>query len=206
MAEEYPYMVSNNKIGPIFTKIKTAAKPPKFTNEFLKKLGFSSSNDRAVIPLLKRLGFLNGEGAPTEFYDDLKDNKTHSDVIGQQIKELYRDIFSINTDIQGADDGEIKGAISRVTGKDEKAVNRYFATFKALCAIAKFDGVIRKKDEGAQEKEKSNGGETKPELKGDARLQKPSQFHYNIQIHLPATTEISVYNAIFKSLKDNLSL
>ena len=30
------------------------------------------------------------------------------------------------------------------------------------------------------------------------------QFHYNIQIHLPATTDISVYNAIFKSLKDNL--
>lgn len=31
-----------------------------------------------------------------------------------------------------------------------------------------------------------------------------TEFHYNIQIHLPATTDISVYNAIFKSIKDNL--
>lgn len=29
-------------------------------------------------------------------------------------------------------------------------------------------------------------------------------FHYNIQIHLPATTDISVYNAIFKSIRENL--
>jgi hypothetical protein len=29
-------------------------------------------------------------------------------------------------------------------------------------------------------------------------------FHYNIQIHLPTTTDITVYNAIFKSLKEHL--
>ena len=33
-----------------------------------------------------------------------------------------------------------------------------------------------------------------------------TQFHYNIQIHLPATNDISVYNAIFKSLKENLMM
>ena len=29
-------------------------------------------------------------------------------------------------------------------------------------------------------------------------------LHYNIQIHLPATKDVEVYNAIFKSLKDHL--
>jgi hypothetical protein len=29
-------------------------------------------------------------------------------------------------------------------------------------------------------------------------------FHYNIQIHLPATKDVEVYNAIFKSLKEHL--
>lgn len=29
-------------------------------------------------------------------------------------------------------------------------------------------------------------------------------LHYNIQIHLPATKDIEVYNAIFKSLKEHL--
>ena len=29
-------------------------------------------------------------------------------------------------------------------------------------------------------------------------------LHYDIQIHLPTTTDIAVYNAIFKSLKEHL--
>jgi hypothetical protein len=29
-------------------------------------------------------------------------------------------------------------------------------------------------------------------------------LHYNIQIHLPATKDVEVYNSIFKSLKDHL--
>jgi hypothetical protein len=70
MATEFPYMVSNNKIGPILEKIRTAAKPSKFTNEFLKHVGFTSSNDRAIIPLLKKLGFLSDDGVPTEYLDN----------------------------------------------------------------------------------------------------------------------------------------
>ena len=29
-------------------------------------------------------------------------------------------------------------------------------------------------------------------------------LHYNIQIHLPATKDVEVYNAIFKSVKEHL--
>ena len=38
------------------------------------------------------------------------------------------------------------------------------------------------------------------------RTHRRSDFHYNIQIHLPVTTDITVYNAIFKSLKENLGI
>ena len=31
-----------------------------------------------------------------------------------------------------------------------------------------------------------------------------SGLHYNIQIHLPATKDVEVYNSIFKSLKEHL--
>ena len=35
-------------------------------------------------------------------------------------------------------------------------------------------------------------------------LPNPPSLHYNIQIHLPATKDLEVYNAIFKSLKEHL--
>lgn len=207
MADDYPYMVSNNKIKPIIEAIHNAAKPPKFSHEFLKQIGFSSSNDRAVIPLFKRLGFLTDSGTPTTYYDDLKDTTKRWSALAARIKDLYSDLYAINTKIHGATEDEVKGAMSRVTGKDAKAVVRYYATFKTLCDLAKFDSTPkaatnhRQEDDLDKEDKPTNVSTDTPAIAGG----QPG-FHYNIQIHLPATTDISVYNAIFKSLKENLNI
>jgi hypothetical protein len=206
-------MLSNNKISLILESIKQAAKPEKFTHEFLKQLGYNSSNDRAIIPLFKRLGFLTEEGTPTDFYNELKDNTQHAHILGNRIKFLYSELFTINEKINTADDETIKGAISRVTGKDSSTVNRYFSTFKTLVDLAKFDSekitqqIIKKeeipKNEKIDKQEKFEKITTDEDRKSKTNLSAP-EFHYNIQIHLPATSDISIYNAIFKSLKENI--
>lgn len=193
---DYPYMMSNNKIQPIISKIQQAARPAKFTLDFLRTLGFTSTNDRAFIPLAKKLGFLMEDGTPTPLYDQLKDSTLTAKVLATQIRVLYADLFAINTELQRAPENEIKGAISRVTGKDEEGVVRIYNTFKALCSIADFSENISHSP--APEKVEEPAPAAIP------LSTKKNEFHYNIQIHLPATTDISVYNAIFKSLKDNL--
>lgn len=195
---DYPYMMSNNKITPILEKIQQAARPQKFTNEVLRSLGFTSTNDRAFIPLAKKLGFLSDDGTPTPLYDQLKDKTTSRQIFATQIKSLYSELFAINVEIHKASENEIKGAISRVTGKDENGVNRVYNTFKALCNNADFENatIIEQPPQDGTPEVNAKTETTIPLLS--------SQFHYNIQIHLPATTDISVYNAIFKSLKDNL--
>ena len=54
---DYPYMMANNKIAQIIGSIQTAAKPPKFTVEFLKQLGCSSSilNSLQSIPTYTKI-------------------------------------------------------------------------------------------------------------------------------------------------------
>lgn len=196
---DYPYMISNNKIEPIITKIQQAARPAKFTQEVLKNLGFTSTNDRAFIPLFKKLGFLLEDGTPSALYDQLKDATSTKTILGVQIKELYSELYAINTEIHKASEAEVKGAISRVTGKDAEGVGRIYNTFKALCKIASFSA---ERPIAAVADEVEKQPTTVVEFAGtQPRL---SEFHYNIQIHLPATNDISVYNAIFKSLKDNL--
>ena len=196
---DYPYMISNNKIAPIIQKIQQAARPAKFTQEVLKNLGFTSTNDRAFIPLLKKLGYLMDDGTPSTLYDQLKDATSTSTVLGVQMKMLYSDLYAINTEIHKASEAEIKGAISRVTGKDADGVGRIYNTFKALCNIATFD-VVQTPSITEEKEETSQVPETTPTVV----IPRQNEFHYNIQIHLPATNDISVYNAIFKSLKDNL--
>ena len=159
-----------------------------------------------MIPLFKRLGFLSENGAPTNYYDDLKDTTKREVALGSRIRELYSELYAINTQIHETDEDNIKGAISRVTGKDANSVTRYFATFKTLCSIANFETSLpAAAQDNMQEEETTNND---PQNGNEGVVQAPVQnqagFHYNIQIHLPATTDISVYNVIFKSLKENL--
>lgn len=196
---DYPYMLSNNKIAPIISKIQQAARPAKFTIEVLRNLGFTSTNDRAFIPLLKKLGFLMDDGTPSALYDQLKDTTCTGTILGVQMKSLYADLYAINTEIHKASEAEIKGAISRVTGKDADGVGRIYNTFKALCNIASFD---TQETISIPEENKDATPTTVTEM--PVTTPRANEFHYNIQIHLPATNDISVYNAIFKSLKDNL--
>ncbi len=199
---DYPYMISNNKISQIITKIQQAARPQKFTLEFLRSIGFTSTNDRAFIPLAKKLGFLMEDGTPTSLYDQLKDSTCTATILALQIKNLYSELFAINTEIQKSSEADIKGAISRVTGKDADGVTRIYNTFKALCGIADFTTATTNQDVYNAEVIENETISTST-FKDTALT---SQFHYNIQIHLPATNDISVYNAIFKSLKENLMM
>ncbi len=205
MTDSYPYMVANGKISQILDKLRKAAEPSKFTHSFLTQLGFASTNDRAIIPLLKKLQFLTDDSTPTAKYKDLRDPTRFRNVLGEQIKELYSDIYAINTKIHEANEDEIKGAISRVTGKDETSVTRFYTTYKTLTDIAEFDEPTTPLIQVVEPKLETHEPEKrKSEVKMPTHTIGSPDFHYNIQIHLPATTDIAVYNAIFKSIKENL--
>lgn len=195
---DYPYMLSNNKIKPIIEQLQKAERPQRFTQAFLSQMGFTSTNDRAFIPLFKKLGFLGESGTPTSLYDSLKDRTTSKKALAKQIRELYAELFAINTEIYNASPDDIKGAISRTSGKDEEGVNRAYNTFKALCSEADFS-----LDLTPNEANNSESLITESSHNTSVPI-KSNEFHYNIQIHLPATNDISVFNAIFKSLKENL--
>jgi hypothetical protein len=208
VAESYPYIISNNKIEPILAKIRSAAKPERFsTREALIKWGFPASNDRAMVGVLKSLGFLNDNGNPTEYYDRLRDPTDWQYVLGERMRDLYSELYAIDTAIHNASESEIKGAISRVTGQDDESVKRYYATFKTLASLAKFDPKPNKAPEPAKKPD-----EPPPRVNPAVRLStdRPKHegpdFHYNIQIHLPITTDITVYNAIFRSLREQLGI
>jgi hypothetical protein len=89
------YMTSVKNLPAIMTKIIEGTAPPKFTNAHLKGLGFKSSNDLGVIPLLKDLKFLTADGVPTSRYHDYRDPSKSKAVMAAALKEAYEDLFHI---------------------------------------------------------------------------------------------------------------
>ncbi|HEY9094653.1 MAG TPA: DUF5343 domain-containing protein [Hydrogenophaga sp.] len=208
MATDIPYLVSSKRLDELFSQIQSAAVPDRFTFEFLKKLGFSSSNDRALPSLLKKLGFLDASGIPTQRYRTFRSKSEAPFVLAEGIRELYSDLFSINENIHKESREKIKGAIARVSEAEDRYVNLMTNTFITLCSFANFS---------TKDQTTPNNPITTPpipEIQGNGTTTTPQNntthiphklaFRYNIEIHLPATTEIAVYNAIFKSLREHL--
>ncbi len=90
------YVLATNRIPDIFTRIRDGQAPERFTNQLLKDWGFSSTNDRAFIPLLKSLGFLTADGKPTPRYNDYRDHSRSRQVMAQVLRDAYGDIFLIS--------------------------------------------------------------------------------------------------------------
>ncbi|MDF0522034.1 DUF5343 domain-containing protein [Bradyrhizobium yuanmingense] len=209
MPDQYPFVISNNRIASFLDALSAAARPQKLTQEFLRSLGFTSTNDRALIPLFRKLGFLNGDGAPTDAFDVLRVKETRGAILAEKLRELYADLFAININMQDASDNELRGAISRITGKDAATVARYASTFRALANLADFKAQSARRAEPAKVVEPIALPATPPVSPTHNQAQpgqKPTEFHYNMQIHLPATSDVAIYNAIFRSLKENLGI
>ncbi|PKO69317.1 MAG: hypothetical protein CVU22_04990 [Betaproteobacteria bacterium HGW-Betaproteobacteria-16] len=209
MPDAYPYTIANKQIEPMLTRIRTAARPERMNRELLNTWGFTASNDRAIVSVLKGLGFVADGGSPTDLYDRLRDPSDWKYVLGERIRILYSDLYSIDPNIHAQPDTEVRSAILRLTGKDEETSRRYYLTFKTLAGLANFGSKAGdKRSEGAPPTTAAAPPQAAPPpaLHAEEPKRRKSEYHYNIQIHLPVTSDISVYNAIFKSLKDNLDL
>ncbi len=59
MALSNAYLMTSKNLEGIFAAIRNAQAPEKFTIKFLESLGFTATNDRLIIGVLKALGFLD---------------------------------------------------------------------------------------------------------------------------------------------------
>ncbi|PZC42744.1 MAG: hypothetical protein DK306_002251 [Chloroflexi bacterium] len=195
------YLASNKNIPGILQKIVEGSAPEKFTLSHLKDLGFKSSNDQPFIPILKELGFLTGDGSPTPRYHAYRDASRSQAVLGEALRETYGDLFLINETPTPDQRTAIEGKFKSVHNVKDDLASRMATTFFALLELTELpSGTATPSpptDLETPEPEES-GQEDEERHKGQATL------HYNIQIHLPATRDVEVYNAIFKSLRDNV--
>jgi hypothetical protein len=203
-SEYPPYVNAYNGIPKLFSKIKEAAVPPKFTVDFVSTaLGFKSSSFRAMIPLLKRLGFIDQNNVPTQAYRDYRDDSQSGAVMAAQLREAYRQLFAANEYAYRLEKKDLQARLRSLLGAAENdvIVGYVASTFTELSKLAEWDASppIRPREEVPRREEEGALPLSRREAL-PARL----GLSYTINLNLPATTEIEVFNAIFKSLRENL--
>lgn len=195
------------QIPEFLAKLQEGQAPSSFTQQHLKDIGFPSSNHRAFIPMLKALGFLTAGGTPTPRYHAYRDKSQARQVLGEAIKEAYSDLFVIKSHPSERDKSLIEGKFKSVHNATDRPAELMAKTFFALLKIANIDHLPSAQPKAAEPSSSpsSEVDESPSQPNGGFSGQAPlSGLHYNIQIHLPATKDVEVYNAIFKSLKEHL--
>ncbi len=199
MAASLPYLSSNKNLGKLFEKISSAKIPPKFTHEFLRTtIGLKNTNDRQLIALLRNMGFIDQSGTPTASYPHLKGSK-HKAAIAQGIHTAYGPLFSADERANDLAGEKLKGLVAQVAGTDDDMTARIASTFTALAKLGDFTAEPEPADAGRNQDKESDQGEGAGEA-GHAKTMR-TEFHYNIQIHLPANGTEETYQNIFNAIR-----
>ena len=208
MALTNSYLTSTKNLESIINSVVNARAPERFTNKFLEDLGYKSSNDRLVAGVFKALGLLDESGQPLNRYYEFLDQTQTFRILAIGIEEAYEDLFNLRKDAQNMTNDEVKNKLKTLTQgqKSDKVLSLMAMTFRALCDLADWS-----KD--TNEKKVESSAETVVETSIHTSSKEPNcvstppsnmNLHYNIQIHLPETTNMAVYDAIFQSLKKHL--
>jgi hypothetical protein len=198
------YLATAKSIKSILADLQKASVPPKFTYDFLKQLGHPSSSNRPVIGVLKALRFLTDGGEPTERYRRFKSLGQAKAVMAEGLRDAYVDVFAIDQQAHQRSSTELKDIFARLSGKGDSVNEKMAMTFKTLAEMADFkaatatagsDGEVasdERRDEAATQAQERESGSGVLSLRHD------------IHIHLPPSTNVAVYDAIFRSMRDNL--
>lgn len=184
----------------VLEKIKTAAVPERFTQDFLAtKLGFKGGPPKTIIPFLKKIGFLAADGSPTDLYKRFRNPSQSGSAMATAMRHGYSTLYEMNEYAHDATEKELKGLVVQATGaeQDSRVVQAVIGSFKALKGFAKFDGA-----EEVEQQEPLDKVTQKEDQKVDEKPSPPTSkvnLAYTINLNLPATTDVAVFDAIFKA-------
>ncbi len=137
-----PRMDAYGNISRALEKIKSAATPERFTQDFLAtKLGLKGGSPKPLIPFLKRTGFLGSDGVPTELYKRFRNPTESKKAAAQALKIGYGGLYSMNEYVHDLSNKELMGLIVQATGskKGSTKAKAILGSFKALKEFASFE-------------------------------------------------------------------
>ncbi|MGF1629503.1 MAG: DUF5343 domain-containing protein [Kiloniellaceae bacterium] len=199
-----PYSTSPGVLKRALDQIITAERPDKFGADYMATiLKLTGGGARAVPPFLKKMQFLGTDGAPSPLYSKFKTDSGRSQAAYEGLRNAFGELFRRNEYIHKADESAVKDTIVEITGlkKTDPIVRLMYSTFDVVRSFIVGD-VSATTEKGKPEPEEDDGGA--PHHSDGAIAGRRIGLSYQINIILPETENVAVFNSIFKSLRDNL--
>ncbi len=202
---EMIYLTTPNIIPKFFAEIQTTLAVPTAVNqEWLKTIGYTSSNHRPLVPLLKSLGFVDSNGKPSERWTSYRDRTKARQIMAEAIRSAYHDLFETYHDANLKDNEALRNYFGAKTTGGERVIQAHVGTFKTLVGLADFTGQAAPGVGTGTAAPLQGAGAPPIAAKTLTEGQQPIVINVNIELVLPPTKDFEVYDGLFQSLRKNI--
>ncbi|WP_459714569.1 DUF5343 domain-containing protein [Actinophytocola sp. KF-1] len=204
-----PYVMAYGYITKTLDAVQRAQTPDRFTQDFLAtRLNIKGGTAKAVIPFLKKTGFLSSDGTPTELYKQFRNEAQAGSAAATALRTGFNRLYEMDERVHELSDDKLKGLIIQASGVEgsSSTLQAMVGSFKTLRAYANFDQPNLTADED-DEPETNPRTTIQPSSSSSNAVHTPTgriNLGYTINLNLPATSDVAVFDAIFTSLHQHL--
>jgi len=201
---EFVYTTVPGKVKSLLAKIREVGIPKKVTQQWMKSLGYTSSNDGSLIGILKFIKMTDESGVPTPRWAQYR-GANYRKVLGEAVREGYAELYAVYDDAHLRPQSDLEHVFSTSTSAGRQVIAKTISTFKAVAEEADFGsigenastlevepGPLHAAVAGAPSGRPRAGGPLAPSL------------HMDIQIHIAADASLEQIDRIFESMAKHL--
>ena len=210
MAEAPSYTTVPGRVPELLKKLRETGVPAKATNDWLRSLGFTSSNDRSLVSVLRQIGFIDAQGVPQPAWREYR-GADHRAVLGRAIVLGYDMLYSTYPDAHVRNSVDLSHVFGTKTTAGKQAIDKMVSTFKNLAKEADFDvsGGAATTSEASSAAVDKSGRDGARSGSGTALLTTTETrgavtINVNVQLTIPETTDEKVFEAFFSAMRKHL--
>lgn len=203
---DFGYTTVPGKIKPLLDKIRVVGIPTKATAQWLKSIGFTSSNDVTLLGMLKAIGLVDSSSVPTPVWSSYRGAK-HKEILGEAIRKGYAELFAVYPDAWQRSTTDLEHVFATSTTAGKQVISKTVASFKALCDCADF-GPAGEVQEQSMHTTSPLHAPVVDSARGTqvvAASERPvPSIHIDLQIHVSPEATGEQIDQIFKSMAKHL--
>lgn len=206
---EFCYTTVPGKLKTLLAKIREVGVPRKVTVQWLKTLGFTSSNDSTLIGVLKQIDLVDSSNVPTARWTQYR-GAHHKTVLGEAIAHGYAELYAVYPDAHQRPQTDLDHVFSTHSSGGKQVIGKTISTFKALVELADFSQVGRPATTQAASVSApapvtaSEPPVVVPPAAGPPAAPSGPNLHIDIQVHISPEASPEQIEKVFESMARHL--
>jgi len=196
----YPYTLKPSTLEDFLRNVPDRPEPSRVTHSYLRSLGYTSSHDFKIIPILKFIHFIDSNGNPNESFKNYRDTKKSKPIMAQALKESYSGLFELFSNPCAAKREDLENFFRTATGRAGRMLRATVDAFQTFCKFTDLGAITITPTPAPT----PTPTPTPTPIPLPVTKEGGVTLNVNIRLELPATKDAEVYDKIFESLKKHL--